>query len=421
MPQLRAVGGVPVVGADIPLATPAGSLAPDVHGDLGPRDPWGVPASSMPQLGYRGELEAAGLVWLRHRAYDPATASFLSADPLPPVPGGPVSPFAYAAGDPIRHRDPLGLSPVSDADVALMAQADDRSWLDDAWGWVADHGDEIAAGALAVGAVALVATGVGAPIGAGILIGMGVSAGAQYLTTGEVDARGLWVSGLAGGLSAGVGSAVAGAGGGIVAQGAAGVGTGAVSSVGSQALVTGRVDPGQVALDSVVGGVGGLAGPAIGQLRGGVEAPPPIARSAPQPSALPAGPTPTAATAAPVVPVTSRTGSDFVAGPGPNSVIVPTSRTRLEDGLTAAGFPSVPAGRPGTIYTLPDGGTIRVMEPTVNAPLRASFENANGQPVSAITGRTVQPPGLPPGLSKAEARELRLEYIRSRTHVELNP
>lgn len=120
--------------------------------------------------------------------------------------------------------------------------------------------------------------------------------------------------------------------------------------------------------------------------------------------------------------MTSRTGSDFVAGPGPNSVIVPTSRTRLEDGLTAAGFPSVPAGRPGTIYTLPDGGTIRVMEPTVNAPLRASFENANGQPVSAITGRTVQPPGgIPPGLSKAEARELRLEYIRSRTRVELNP
>jgi hypothetical protein len=65
-------------------------------------------------------------------------------------------------------------------------------------------------------------------------------------------------------------------------------------------------------------------------------------------------------------------------------------------------------------YTLPGGTHVRVMEPSGQAPLRASFENANGQPVGAFTDKPVQPP---PGLTKPE----RLDYIRARTHVELGP
>ena len=65
-------------------------------------------------------------------------------------------------------------------------------------------------------------------------------------------------------------------------------------------------------------------------------------------------------------------------------------------------------------YTLPSGTHVRVMEPSGQAPLRASFTNANGGPVGAFTDKPVQPP---PGLDKPA----RLDYIRQRTHVALGP
>ena len=108
--------------------------------------------------------------------------------------------------------------------------------------------------------------------------------------------------------------------------------------------------------------------------------------------------------------VTSR--PDFIASA--DGTVIPTSRSRLEGGFQDAGFPSSPTSSPGMDYTLPGGTHVRVMEPSGQAPLRASFENANGQPVGAFTDKPVQPP---PGLTKPE----RLDYIRARTHVELGP
>jgi hypothetical protein len=101
---------------------------------------------------------------------------------------------------------------------------------------------------------------------------------------------------------------------------------------------------------------------------------------------------------------------DFVANA--DGTVIPTSRSRLEGGFQDAGFPSAPTKSPGTDYTLPSGTHARVMEPSGPAPTRVSFENANGQPVGAFTDKPVQPP---PGLDKAA----RLDYVRSRTHVEL--
>jgi len=49
-------------------------------------DPWGGAGAGV-GLGFRGEVGVAGLAWLRARAYDPVTRSFLSVDPLEPVPG----------------------------------------------------------------------------------------------------------------------------------------------------------------------------------------------------------------------------------------------------------------------------------------------------------------------------------------------
>jgi len=86
----------------------------------------------------------------------------------------------------------------------------------------------------------------------------------------------------------------------------------------------------------------------------------------------------------------------------------------MEESFRAAGFPSRSTRAPGTEYTLPDGTLVRVMEPAGQAPLRASFTNAQGKPISPFTGKPVQPPA---GLS----RGARLDYVRHRTHIPLDP
>jgi hypothetical protein len=95
-------------------------------------------------------------------------------------------------------------------------------------------------------------------------------------------------------------------------------------------------------------------------------------------------------------------------------VVVPTSRSRLEEGLRAAGFEAEATRSPGVSYTLPDGSKVRVMEATPYAPTRASFATRDGSPVSPFTGRPVHPPA---GMSKQD----QATYRRSRTHVNLEP
>lgn len=104
---------------------------------------------------------------------------------------------------------------------------------------------------------------------------------------------------------------------------------------------------------------------------------------------------------------------DFIASS--DGVVVPTSKARLEEGFQKAEFPSTPTTRGvGTQYTLPDGTTVRVMEPAGPAPLRASFENAGGNPINPFTGKPAQPP---PGVSG----EAWTAQFRDLTHVELQP
>jgi RHS repeat-associated protein len=105
-------------------------------------------------------------------------------------------------------------------------------------------------------------------------------------------------------------------------------------------------------------------------------------------------------------------GADFIANQ--DGTIVSTSRARLEGGFQDAGFPSSPTRSPGMQYTLPDGSLVRVMEPSGQAPLRASFTDSYGNAINPFTGKQPMPP---PGVSGAAWRQM----MRSLTHVELGP
>jgi RHS repeat-associated protein len=64
--------------------------------------------SATSPLGYDGQYTNpdTGLIYLRARVYDPATAQFLSVDPLVTV---STTSYGYAAGNPLSYVDPSGL------------------------------------------------------------------------------------------------------------------------------------------------------------------------------------------------------------------------------------------------------------------------------------------------------------------------
>ncbi len=60
-------------------------------------------------LGYDAQYTSSdtGLIYMRARVYDPATAQFLTVDPFVAVTGAP---YNYAGDNPLNHADPRGLS-----------------------------------------------------------------------------------------------------------------------------------------------------------------------------------------------------------------------------------------------------------------------------------------------------------------------
>ncbi len=69
---------------------------------------------SMTPFGYAGEYtDPTGLIYLRNRYYDTATAQFLSVDPIVDVTG---EPYSYAGANPLQNTDPLGLDWQNAAD-----------------------------------------------------------------------------------------------------------------------------------------------------------------------------------------------------------------------------------------------------------------------------------------------------------------
>ncbi|MCB1106998.1 MAG: hypothetical protein KDK76_02760 [Chlamydiia bacterium] len=81
-------------------------------------DAFGVPNTSTPQApyGFNGEEkdEETGLIYLRHRYYDPATGRFISPDAFLGNLKKPqtLNPYAFALNNPITYIDPDGFSEI---------------------------------------------------------------------------------------------------------------------------------------------------------------------------------------------------------------------------------------------------------------------------------------------------------------------
>ncbi|MBB1499921.1 type IV secretion protein Rhs [Propioniciclava sp. MC1683] len=558
LPSLAQFGATVVVNALAATALttrdgvdPAWVL-PDAHGrDAGPASPWGL-ANTLAGAGLppgasitsSGGVSVEGLEWMQARAYDPATRGFLSTDPLEPVTASAWAgnPYSFAGNDPVNASDPWGLRPVTEAE--LQAYRDSNNGMlgnavAAASDWVSNNWEYIVAGALIVGGVAVMCTGIGGPIGAAMIAGAAMGAGSsiwsQKSTNGSVD----WgkvaldgavgaVTGLAGGgaaaaaakMTSGLTSCLGrniltgaiqggmdgGFSGGLsyltsgqpltlegflsaTGQGAAqgtvlGAGGGALShvtdvarygcfaedtpvlmadgsskaiqhvAVGDEVLAfnaeTGANESARVSrtfvhedVDTLVVTteqgwvtttanhpfyVEGRGYTPAGELHEGDQLRTPVGDVVVVASIQATGRRQTvynleveglhnyhvatdSDTWVLVHNNNASCGPDFIASA--DGVVVPTDRVRLEQGFQDAGLPTFGTSSPGTGYVLPDGTKVRIMEPSGQAPLRASFTTGADQPINPFTGRQPQPgPGQSGAAWKAE--------FRARTHVELH-
>ena len=88
----------------LPAKARAGSYGYDPYGNT-------TASGATSMLQYTGRENDGTYYYYRARYYDPATARFLSEDPLNI--GGGANLYAYAGGNPISFIDPFGLSSVA--------------------------------------------------------------------------------------------------------------------------------------------------------------------------------------------------------------------------------------------------------------------------------------------------------------------
>lgn len=221
VPTLLAVDDSPVLRTPVGLL--GGSESPGATGWRTARstpeaDPWqllasvsGDPEGAL-SFGADGTPVVAGLEWMGARAYDPATRGFLSTDPITAPAGAAwgANPYSFAGNDPLHAVDPLGLAPITDAELEAYAAAEQGPLARAAAAtgdWFKDNWEYVAGGAMVVAGGALMLTGLGGPLG-GMLIGAGADTIIQKATTGEVNWGQVAVSGAFGMVGGGLGAAV---------------------------------------------------------------------------------------------------------------------------------------------------------------------------------------------------------------------
>ncbi len=267
----------PVTGVGGSWTSPGWRTARSDDGAAG--DPWAVGAGTdLPGslgIGGAGELSVGGLEWLGARVYDPASRGFLSVDPLDPVPGAgwAGNPYSYAGNDPLHALDPMGLRPVTDAELTAYAAAHQGA-MHAAGDWMQDNWEYVAGGAMVVAGGVLIATGVGGPAGM-MLIAAGADTIIQKATTGDVNWGQVAIGGALGGFG-GAGIAARAGLTGARAAVVAGVSSGGISG-GIQGGYSYASGPGPhtangfarataigTGAGALTGGAGGGAGHAIG-------------------------------------------------------------------------------------------------------------------------------------------------------------
>jgi hypothetical protein len=163
---------------------------------------------------------------------------------------------------------------MTEADLASYREAASGNMFERAGDWVADNWEYIAAGALIVGGVLVMATGVGGPIGAamigGALLSGGISAGSQRMMTGRVNWGQVGVDMAIGAVGGGTGAALTSTttvarvatttvGRGMIAGASEGLVSGAAYQ-GINYARTGQFDVTAMARDTLIGGVTGGGG-----------------------------------------------------------------------------------------------------------------------------------------------------------------
>lgn len=101
--------------------TVTGSTTFDAYGNK-----TGSTGTSTTPLGYDGQYTSTdtGLIYLRARVYDPATAQFLTVDPMV---GNTRAPYNYAEDNPINYADLSGLNVFEEAGEAVAGWGDKLS------------------------------------------------------------------------------------------------------------------------------------------------------------------------------------------------------------------------------------------------------------------------------------------------------